>query len=127
MLDHVTANVSDFDRAKDFYAKALAPLGYSLQADFPGAAGFGTGDGIPDFWIGSSEERGATHVAFSARDRATVDAFYEAATSAGGKDNGAPGLRPHYHETYYAAFVHDADGNNIEAVCHAPDETPEAR
>ena len=83
MLDHVTANVSDFDGAKSFYVNALAPLGYSLQAEFPGAAGFGTGEGIPDFWIGSSEERGATHVAFSAKDRATVDAFYEAATSAG--------------------------------------------
>jgi catechol 2,3-dioxygenase-like lactoylglutathione lyase family enzyme len=118
MLDHVTATVGDVDAAKDFYSKALAPLGYSVQAEFPGAAGFGTGEGIPDFWIGSSEERGAAHIAFSAKDRATVDAFYEAATSAGGKDNGAPGVRPHYHENYYAAFVHDADGNNIEAVCH---------
>ena len=121
MIDHVTANVSDFDRAKDFYAKVLAPLGYSIQAQFPGAAGFGSGEGIPDFWIGSSEERGATHVAFTAKDRASVDAFYAAATSAGGKDNGAPGVRSHYHENYYAAFVHDADGNNIEAVCHQPE------
>src|SRR5919202_6623703 len=121
MIDHVTANVSDFDTAKDFYGKALAPLGYSVQMEFPGAAGFGTGEGIPDFWIGTREERGATHVAFSARDRATVDAFYEAAIAAGGKDNGAPGLRPHYHESYYAAFVHDADGNNIEAVSHRPE------
>jgi len=70
---------------------------------------------------GSSQERGATHVAFSARDRGAVDAFYEAAMAAGGKDNGAPGLRPQYHETYYAAYVHDADGNNIEAVCHKPE------
>jgi catechol 2,3-dioxygenase-like lactoylglutathione lyase family enzyme len=121
MIDHVTANVSDFDRAKDFYARALAPLGYSLQAEFPGAAGFGSPEGVPDFWIGSSDERGATHVAFSANARASVDAFYEAAISAGGKDNGAPGVRPHYHESYYAAFVHDADGNNIEAVCHTPE------
>src|SRR5919202_5556237 len=121
MLDHVTANVSDVDRAKDFYSKALAPLGYSLQLEFPGAAGFGSGEGIPDFWIGTREERGATHVAFSANDRASVDGFYEAAIAAGGKDNGAPGLRPHYHDTYYAAFVHDADGNNIEAVSHRPE------
>ena len=121
MIDHVTANVSDFDGAKDFYGKVLAPLGYSIQAEFPGAAGFGSGEGIPDFWIGSSEERGATHVAFTAKDRGSVDAFYAAATSAGGKDNGAPGVRSHYHENYYAAFVHDADGNNIEAVCHAPE------
>ena len=118
MLDHVTATVSDVDQAKEFYGKALEPLGYSMQAEFPGAAGFGTGAGIPDFWIASNEERGAAHIAFSAEDRATVDAFYEAAMAAGGKDNGAPGLRPHYHENYYAAFVHDADGNNIEAVCH---------
>jgi catechol 2,3-dioxygenase-like lactoylglutathione lyase family enzyme len=121
MIDHITANVSDFDRGKDFYTRALAPLGYSVQSEFPGAAGFGTGEGIPDFWIGSSDERGATHVAFSAKDRGSVDAFFQAATAAGGKDNGAPGLRPHYHENYYAAFVHDADGNNIEAVCHLPE------
>ena len=121
MLDHVTANVSDFDRAKDFYSKALAPLGYSMQMEFPGAAGFGPAEGMPDFWIGSSNERGATHVAFRANDRAAVDAFFEAATSAGGQDNGAPGLRPHYHESYYAAYVHDADGNNIEAVSHVPE------
>jgi catechol 2,3-dioxygenase-like lactoylglutathione lyase family enzyme len=121
MIDHVTANVGDFERGKDFYSRALAPLGYTVQAEFPGAAGFGTGEGIPDFWIGSSSGRGATHVAFSAKDRASVDAFFEAATAAGAKDNGAPGLRPHYHENYYAAFVHDSDGNNIEAVCHLPE------
>jgi catechol 2,3-dioxygenase-like lactoylglutathione lyase family enzyme len=120
MLDHVTANVSNFGQAKDFYSQALAPLGYSMQMEFGDAAGFGTGEGIPDFWIGVNEERGATHVAFTAKDRATVDAFFEAATAAGGKDNGAPGLR-HYHESYYAAYVHDADGNNIEAVCHQPE------
>jgi catechol 2,3-dioxygenase-like lactoylglutathione lyase family enzyme len=121
MLDHVTANVSDVEAAKRFYGEALAPLGYSLLMEFPGAAGFGTGEGMADFWIGSSEERGAAHVAFSVPDRATVDRFYEAAMAAGGKDNGPPGLRPHYHETYYAAYVHDADGNNIEAVCHKPE------
>ena len=121
MLDHVTANVSDVEAAKRFYREALAPLGYSLQMEFPGAAGFGTGEGIPDFWLGSSEERGAAHVAFQAPDRETVDRFYEAAMGAGAKDNGAPGLRPHYHETYYAAYVHDSDGNNIEAVCHQPE------
>ncbi len=121
MLDHVTVNVSDLERAKPFYREALAPLGYSLQMEFPGAAGFGTGEGIPDLWLGSSEERAASHVALSAPDRATVDRFYEAAMAAGGKDNGPPGLRPHYHETYYAAYVHDADGNNVEAVCHQPE------
>ena len=121
MIDHVTANVSDFEQAKRFYEQALAPLGYSVQMAFEDAAGFGTGEGIPDFWIGSRAERGATHVAFSVSDRATVDRFYEAAIAAGGKDNGPPGLRPHYHETYYAAYVHDPDGNNIEAVCHRPE------
>ena len=121
MIDHVSADVSDFSKAKDFYAQALAPLGYSLQMEFGDAAGFGTGEGIPDFWIGSSPERGATHVAFSAPDRAAVNSFYEAAMAAGGKDNGPPGLRPDYHETYYAAYVHDADGNNIEAVTHRPE------
>jgi catechol 2,3-dioxygenase-like lactoylglutathione lyase family enzyme len=121
MIDHVTANVTDFQQAKRFYEQALAPLGYSLQMEFEGAAGFGTGEGIPDFWIGSSSERGATHVAFSAGDRASVDKFYEAAIAAGGQDNGPPGLRPDFHETYYAAYVHDADRNNIEAVSHRPE------
>jgi catechol 2,3-dioxygenase-like lactoylglutathione lyase family enzyme len=121
MIDHVTANVSDFEQAKEFYAKSLAPLGYSVQIELEGVAGFGTGEGMADFWIGSSSERGATHVAFTASDRAAVDAFFEAATAAGGKDNGAPGVRAHYHESYYAAYVHDADGNNVEAVCHRPD------
>jgi catechol 2,3-dioxygenase-like lactoylglutathione lyase family enzyme len=121
MIDHVNANVSDFDRAKRFYEQALAPLGYSVQMEFEGAAGFGTGEGIPDFWVSSNPERGATHVALSAKDRTTVDKFYEAAMAAGGVDNGPPGLRPHYHETYYAAYVHDPDGNNIEAVSHTPE------
>jgi len=85
MLDHVTANVGDFDAAKRFYAQALGPLGYSLQMEFEGGAGFGSGEGIPDFWIGSSDERGATHVAFNAGDRSAVDAFYEAAMAGGGK------------------------------------------
>ena len=109
MLDHVTANVGDFAAAKRFYEVALAPLGYSKQMEFEGVAGFGSGAGMPDFWIGSKPERGASHVAFSADDTATVDAFYDAALAAGGKDNGMPGLRPHYHETYYAAYVLDLE------------------
>ena len=120
MIDHMTANVTDLEQAKGFYERALEPLGYSVRAELEGAVGFGAGEGIPDFWLGSRAERGATHVAFSAGDRSVVDRFYEAAVAAGGQDNGPPGLRPHYHETYYAAFVHDADGNNIEAVCHRP-------
>jgi catechol 2,3-dioxygenase-like lactoylglutathione lyase family enzyme len=121
MIDHVTANVADLVAAKAFYAEALAPLGYSVQMEVDGAAvGFGTGEGIPPFWISNRPERGAIHIAFAAPNRETVDAFYSAAIAAGASDNGAPGLRPELHESYYAAFVHDASGNNIEAVCHLP-------
>ncbi len=121
MIDHVTVNVEDVPAAKEFYRQALAPLGLTLKMEFESAAGFGSGDGVPPFWLGSRPERGASHVAFSAPDRAAVDAFYEAALAAGGSDNGTPGLRPHLHPNYYAAFVHDASGNNIEAVCHLPE------
>ena len=121
MIDHVTAKVGDFEQAKSFYVQALGPLGYSLKAEFPGAAGFGAADSAPDFWIGTNEERGATHVAFTAESRAAVDAFYAAAIAAGGTDNGAPGVRAHYHEHYYGAFVRDPDGHNIEAVTHKPE------
>jgi catechol 2,3-dioxygenase-like lactoylglutathione lyase family enzyme len=120
MIDHVTANVGDLERAKPFYTAALAPFGYTLAMEFPGAVGFASSEGIPDFWLGSRPERGAAHFALRANDRATVDAFYSAAIGAGGEDNGPPGLRP-YHESYYAAYVLDADGNNIEAVCHEPE------
>ena len=116
MIDHVTANVSDFEQAKRFYGQALAPLGYSVQTEFPDAAGFGTGEGIPDFWIGSSPERGATHVAFSASDRATVDGFHDAAMAAGETDNGPPGVRAHYHESYYAAYVHDPESSSTLVI-----------
>jgi len=126
MIDHIGFSVSDYARAKAFYEMALKPLGYVLvmevqqhENDAP-AAGFGA-NGKPDFWIGG--EGGLNkpvHVAITAKDRATVDAFYQAAMAAGGKDNGAPGVRAHYHPNYYGAFVRDADGNNIEAVCHAP-------
>jgi catechol 2,3-dioxygenase-like lactoylglutathione lyase family enzyme len=120
-IDHVTATVTDFETGKRFYEEALKPLGYGLQMEFGGsAAGFGLENAMPDFWIGNQPGRGAAHVAFTAPDRATVDAFYEAAIKAGGKDNGPPGVREHYHENYYAAYVHDPDGNNVEAVCHMP-------
>jgi catechol 2,3-dioxygenase-like lactoylglutathione lyase family enzyme len=127
MIDHVGFSVSDYARAKAFYEKALAPLGYTLvmevtaeEAGQP-AAGFGSG-GKPDFWIGGGDlsvGRGV-HIAILAKDRPTVDAFHGAALAAGGKDNGPPGVRPHYHANYYGAFVLDPDGHNIEAVCHAP-------
>jgi catechol 2,3-dioxygenase-like lactoylglutathione lyase family enzyme len=128
MLDHIGFAVADFDRSKSFFEAALAPLGISLlmalTAEQTGAdshAGFGA-DGKPFFWIGNDKTAStAVHVAFAARDRAAVKAFYEAALAAGGRDNGAPGLRPHYHQNYYGAFVFDPDGNNIEAVCHRPE------
>jgi catechol 2,3-dioxygenase-like lactoylglutathione lyase family enzyme len=126
MIDHVGFPVSDYTKAKAFYLKALAPLGYGLimevqqhDNDAP-AAGFGH-DGKPDFRIGG--EGGLSkpvHIAIVADDRATVDAFHAAAIAAGGKDNGAPGVRAHYHPNYYGAFVLDTDGHNIEAVCHKP-------
>ena len=126
MIDHVGFSVSDYARAKAFYEKALAPLGYALvmevgppQSDQP-AAGFGS-SGKPDFWIGGDGKlEKPVHVAFRVKDRATVDAFHHAALAAGGKDNGTPGVRPHYHANYYGAFVLDPDGHNIEAVCHTP-------
>jgi catechol 2,3-dioxygenase-like lactoylglutathione lyase family enzyme len=127
MIDHLGFPVSDYPRAKAFYAAALAPLDYSLvmevtqQETGAPAAGFGAG-GKPDFWIGG--EGGIDkplHVAILAKDRATVDAFYKAAIAAGGRDNGPPGIRAHYHPDYYGAFVLDPDGHNIEAVCHAPE------
>jgi catechol 2,3-dioxygenase-like lactoylglutathione lyase family enzyme len=122
VIDHVTATVSDVESAKTFYEKALEPLGYKLAMAGEGYAGFGSGEGaMPDFWLGTRPERGASHVAFTAPDRATVDRFYEAAMAAGGTDNGPPGIRADYHENYYGAYVHDADGNNIEAVCHKPE------
>jgi catechol 2,3-dioxygenase-like lactoylglutathione lyase family enzyme len=116
MIDHVGFPVSDYERSKAFYARTLAPLGYALvmetgqtENDHP-AAGFGA-DGKPDFWIGG--EGGLNRSMH-------VDAFYRAALAAGGKDNGPPGLRPHYHPNYYGAFVLDPDGHNVEAVCHRP-------
>ena len=122
MIDHVTLNVRDFETARRFYEEALRPLGYSVQFESGALAGLGTGEGVPDFWIAQRGEPSApVHVALQSPDRATVDAFYEAAVRAGGRDNGPPGVRAHYHEHYYGAFVHDPDGNNIEAVCHAPE------
>jgi catechol 2,3-dioxygenase-like lactoylglutathione lyase family enzyme len=124
MLDHVGIPVSDFERSKLFYAQALSPLGYELIMEpSASAAGFGR-RGKPDFWIGQGDPGQPFHIAFAAEDRVTVDAFYEAAMAAGGRDNGGPGLRPHYHANYYGAFVLDPDGNNIEAVCHKPGEEP---
>lgn len=125
MIDHTGINVRDLDCAKNFYRAALAPLGYGILKDFPNAAGFGAprpdGGGDPggDFWISEGtpyEPR--SHIAFSAQTRHDVEAFHQAALAAGGTDNGGPGIRAHYHANYYAAFILDPDGYNIEAVCH---------
>jgi len=129
MIDHVGFAVSDAARSRAYYEQALAPLGITLimsvtpeQTESGGSAhGFGS-DGKPFFWIGDNEKVGeGTHVALTAATRAEVDAFYQAALAAGGRDNGPPGIRAHYHPNYYGAFVRDLDGNNIEAVCHRPE------
>ena len=123
MLDHVGINVSDYDRSRDFYTKALAPLGFSLRTEpAPRTGGFGP-EGKPWFWISADREPTTenVHVAFTVDDRATVDSYHAAALEAGGTDNGAPGVREHYHPTYYSAYVLDPDGNNIEVVCHRPE------
>ena len=119
MFDHVALNVRDYRASKAFYEQALAPLGYRLvnASEDRHSAAFGT-DAV-EFIINQREPFGTgTHVAFTAADRPTVDAFHAAALVAGGRDNGAPGIREQYHLNYYAAFVYDLDGNNIEAVCH---------
>jgi catechol 2,3-dioxygenase-like lactoylglutathione lyase family enzyme len=119
MIDHLTLKISDFEKAKAFYSAALRPLGYSVVMEFDKSAGLGAKK--PDLWLAQDPDNvRPTHVAIAARDRAAVDAFHEAAIAAGGKDNGKPGVRADYHPTYYAAFVLDADGHNLEAVCHAP-------
>ena len=129
MLDHIGLAISDIRRSEAFYSAALGTLGITKlyeygpdKTDSGGTAiGFGK-DMMPFFWIGDKERVGeGTHVAFNAPDRATVDAFYEAAIAAGGKDNGPPGPRPKYHPNYYGAFVLDPDGINIEAVSHRPE------
>ena len=123
-LDHVGFAVADYQRSKEFYEQALAPLGMTLLVEFSGAAaGFGRDDGgRPSFFIEAYGDpvRGRLHIALRAENRAQVDAFHAAALEAGGTDNGAPGVRAVYHPDYYGGFVLDPDGNNIEAVCHQP-------
>ncbi|MES2767958.1 MAG: VOC family protein [Bdellovibrionota bacterium] len=127
MIDHTGLNVSDPKKSKHFYDMALAPLGYAALFQVPmehteGKIVFGYGVAPkPDFWmVEGIPNQPKIHVAFRADNRKQVDEFYKAALAAGGKDNGAPGPRPHYHQDYYGAFVFDPDGHNIEAVCHDP-------
>jgi catechol 2,3-dioxygenase-like lactoylglutathione lyase family enzyme len=119
MHDHVGLKVKDFGKSKRFYEKALAPLGYRLQGEYDGpSAGFGAGE-MTWLWISEGKPVSSNvHIAFASPTRAAVKAFHAAAMEAGGRDNGPPGIREGYSPTYYAAFVYDPDGNNIEAVCH---------
>jgi catechol 2,3-dioxygenase-like lactoylglutathione lyase family enzyme len=127
MFDHMGLGTTDFQRSTAFYDAALAPLGihqrYVAPKEFTGGVDVvGYGAQRPMFWVaGQNPTQGKLHIAFAATTRAQVDAFYDAALKSGGRDNGAPGLRPHYDKDYYGAFVLDPDGFNIEAVCRTPD------
>jgi catechol 2,3-dioxygenase-like lactoylglutathione lyase family enzyme len=120
MFDHVGFGVTNLAKSKAFFLKALRPLGVAVAME--GSYGVGLGrNGTPSLWLSETKEKPAhLHIAIAASTRAEVDAFYQAALAAGGKDNGPPGLRPHYHPNYYGAFVIGPDGHNIEAVCHKP-------
>ena len=121
MFDHVGFGVTSLAQSKAFYLAALAPLGVTVVMEGPYGVGIGQNN-KPSLWLSETNERPAhLHLAFAAANRKQVDAFYQAALAAGGKDNGAPGLRPHYHPNYYGAFVIGPDGHNIEAVCHKPE------
>ncbi|MDB5395580.1 MAG: glyoxalase [Rhodospirillales bacterium] len=123
MIDHLGLAVRDVDLAKAFYLNALEPLGNGIIIEEIGGnahIGFGSA-GQPYFWIGGGKPEGPVHIAFTASSRAAVDGFHRAALAAGGTDNGAPGIRAHYHPNYYGAFAFDLDGHNVEAVCHLPE------
>jgi catechol 2,3-dioxygenase-like lactoylglutathione lyase family enzyme len=124
MFDHVKFGASDYAASKAFFLQALEPLGVAVVSEGPPAYGveLSRPDGSCSLCIFQTDEKPAhLHLAFKAETRRQVDAFHRAALAAGGKDHGAPGLRPHYHATYYAAFVIGPDGHNLEAVCHAPE------
>ncbi|HEV7165585.1 MAG TPA: VOC family protein [Gammaproteobacteria bacterium] len=118
MLDHISLSLTDIAKAQAFYAKALAPLGYKLVSEYEGGFGIGAEGGSTIWASKGPAQKPIAHLAFRAKDRKQVDAFHKAALAAGGRDNGKPGLRENYSPTYYAAFVLDQDGNNVEAVCH---------
>ena len=121
MFDHIAFGVRDYQASKAFFLRALAPLGVTVVMEGPYGAGLGR-DRKPSLWLYETKEPPAhLHLAFAAESRKLVDAFHRAALEAGGKDNGAPGLRPHYHPNYYGAFVIGPDGHNIEVVCHTPE------
>mgnify|MGYP000958677316 FL=1 len=122
MIDHISLNVSDPAVSRAFYVKALAPLGYEVAAEYGPVVGLKAADaeGGPgaDLWLAPAMDPAPIHLALTAATAEQVDAFHTAALAAGGRDNGVPGERPHYHPGYYAAFVLDPDGNNLEVVCH---------
>ena len=122
MIDHISLNVSDPAVSRAFYVKALAPLGYEVAAEYGPVVGLKAADaeGGPgaDLWLAPAMDPAPVHLALTAATAEQVDAFHTAALAAGGRDNGVPGERPHYHPGYYAAFVLDPDGNNLEVVCH---------
>jgi catechol 2,3-dioxygenase-like lactoylglutathione lyase family enzyme len=121
ILDHIGVAVRDFAKSATFFRRALAPLGIQTVLEGEGWAMLGK-DGRPEFWIGvHGIPPGPIHIAFAAENREQVRAFHRAALAAGGRDNGAPGIRAKYHPDYYGAFVFDPDGHNIEAVCHRPE------
>ena len=121
MFDHVKFGVSDYAAGKAFFLKALEPLGVAVVLEGPLGVELGSKGKSSSLCLFQTEEKPAhLHLAFTAENRQQVEAFYRAALEAGGKDNGAPGLRPHYHANYYAAFVIGPDGHNVEVVCHAP-------
>jgi predicted lactoylglutathione lyase len=124
MFDHIGINVSDTVASKAFYSALLGSLGYSIKMEFPEHNVHAWGRFSPQFWImpgrDSSRHSGPVHIAFAAKNRAQVDAFYAAGLKAGGKDNGKPGVRKDYHRFYYGAYIVDLDGHNLECVCHYP-------
>jgi len=118
IIDHIGLAVGDYEKSKQFFSRALAPLGIELVVEIGGYAGFGK-SGKPEFWFGADgETQRPMHIAFIADNRNQVKAFYAAAMAAGGKDNGPPGIREIYHPNYFGAFVTGPDGHNVEAVCH---------
>jgi len=123
IIDHIGIAISDYEKSKEFYSKVLLPLNIRLVAEVQGWAGFGK-NGKPEFWFGTSDNaQRPMHIAFLAENRAAVNQFYQAAISAGARDNGKPGIREIYHPNYYGAFIIDPDGHNIEAVCHEQENT----
>ena len=120
MIDHLVLNVRELGESRRFFEQVLSPLGYGVAMSFPDWVGFGT-SGKADFWLARRDPANtAVHLAFQCGKRKQVDEFHSAAMKAGGKDNGKPGIRRDYDPNYYAAYVLDLDGNNIEVVCHDP-------